>query len=97
LIAVNSKIFDEQGNSTMNVSADSLQQTTETWNHLKQAIANSSGFDSWQSARNSHQQGQQGQPEQPANHQANQASVTDTQLDEQVTDYLRETLETLAY
>lgn len=72
----------------MNVSADSLQQTAETWNHLKQAIANSSGFDSWQSARNTDQQ------KQSAN---NQASVTDTQLDEQVTDYLRETLETLAY
>lgn len=52
----------------------------EIWDHLKQAIASSSGFHRWQQERL------------PRN-----AELQDFDLDRQVSRYLRETLETLAY
>ena len=60
----------------------------KVWNHLKQAIATSSGFDKWQRSR----------------HSDIKAETKDTllvspenALDDLVRTYLRETLETLAY
>lgn len=50
------------------------------WHSLKQAIANSSGFQRWQAERS-----------------LNSAFVQETSLDQRVSRYLRETLETLAY
>lgn len=55
---------------------NSRKQDTEIWFSLRQAIAKSSGFQSWQQERN--------------------ISV-DTDLEQQVRRYLKETLETLAY
>jgi len=55
-----------------------LNAQADVWNHLKQAIAKSSGFKRWQL----------------------ECQDTDTDrasLDRQVSNYLRETLETLAY
>jgi hypothetical protein len=58
------------------------QQDTETWNNLKQVIASSTGFERWKRSRLVE----------------NIEQKTDQKLiDELVTSYLRETLETLAY
>lgn len=59
--------------------------TTEptTWENLKQVIASSSGFEKWKRSR--------------LVDNATNESNSDLKLDELVTNYLRETLETLAY
>lgn len=51
----------------------------EIWSHLRQAIASSSGFQSWRLERHMEKQ------------------YADSTLEQQVSYYLRETLETLAY
>ncbi len=56
----------------------------KVWNHLKQAIASSSGFDKWQRSRDISD---------TKDILVSQESV----LDDLVRSYLRETLETLAY
>jgi hypothetical protein len=61
----------------------SLSADSATWENLKQVIASSSGFDKWQRSR-----------ETPAE---TLERGSETYLDELVTSYLRETLETLAY
>jgi hypothetical protein len=58
------------------------QKDTETWNNLKQVIASSTGFERWKRSR--------------------LVEITEQKqdqklIDELVTSYLRETLETLAY
>ncbi|MGK7921984.1 MAG: hypothetical protein AB4080_18470 [Trichodesmium sp.] len=57
------------------------QTTPQIWDNLKQAIAVSSGFQRWQLERK-------------VNDERQQKNIT---LDRQVSLYLRETLETLAY
>lgn len=70
----------------MNISAGSTElvyRDTETWQHLKQVIASSSGFEKWQRSRDK---------------DGNKLELpNDYNLDQLVTSYLRETLETLAY
>lgn len=65
----------------------------KVWNHLKQAIATSSGFDKWQRSR--HGDIRQGDTKggDPRDVLVSQEGV----LDDLVRSYLRETLETLAY
>ncbi len=57
-------------------SQSGREQDQEIWLSLRQAIAKSSGFQSWQQERN---------------------ISSEVALEEQVRDYLKETLETLAY
>ena len=90
------------------ISTNEINQATETWDHLKQAIASSSGFDRWQRTRNvtknvvaneltgSKNESKTGS-DQPDSLLDQKSDRQDQQLDVQVTDYLRETLETLAY
>jgi hypothetical protein len=59
----------------------------KVWNHLKQAIATSSGFDKWQRSRHGDNKSD------PRDILMSQEGV----LDDLVRSYLRETLETLAY
>lgn len=56
------------------------------WQSLKQAIAESSGFQRWQQTQSN-----------PDDATATALEVSETDLDEQVRRYLRETLATLAY
>jgi tryptophan 2,3-dioxygenase len=57
-------------------SQSGREQDQEIWLSLRQAIAKSSGFQSWQQERN---------------------ISSEVALEEQVRNYLKETLETLAY
>jgi hypothetical protein len=57
------------------------QQDTETWDNLKQVITGSTGFERWKRSRL------------VENEQKHDQKL----IDELVTSYLRETLETLAY
>ncbi len=57
-------------------SQSGREQDQEIWLSLRQAIAKSSGFQSWQQERN---------------------ISSEVALEEQVRQYLKETLETLAY
>jgi hypothetical protein len=57
----------------------SHEQEPQMWEHLKQAIALSSGFQQWQEE------------------QSTPANSSPDELERQVCEYLRETLETLAY
>jgi hypothetical protein len=57
----------------------SHEQEPQMWEHLKQAIALSSGFQQWQEKQLTH------------------PNSDPDELEKQVCDYLRETLETLAY
>jgi hypothetical protein len=62
-----------------------MNQDTETWDNLKQVITDSTGFEKWKRSR-------------LVDIESKQESKQDTKLiDELVTLYLRETLETLAY
>ncbi len=59
----------------------------KVWNHLKQAIATSSGFDKWQRSRHA-----------DVKTETKDVLVSpENALDDLVRSYLRETLETLAY
>jgi hypothetical protein len=71
------------GGTAASLQAQGLSLDSATWENLKQVIASSSGFDKWQRSRET----------------ATQTSErsNETYLDELVTSYLRETLETLAY
>ncbi len=60
----------------------------ETWDNLKQVILGSSGFEKWKRSR---------LVEVPLNDQKPDQKPDQKQIDELVTNYLRETLETLAY
>jgi hypothetical protein len=60
------------------------QKDTETWNNLKQVITSSTGFERWKRSR---------LVETYNNEQKHDQKL----IDELVTSYLRETLETLAY
>jgi hypothetical protein len=60
-----------------------LSADSVTWENLKQVIASSSGFDKWQRSRETSAETLE--------------RGSETYLDELVTSYLRETLETLAY
>lgn len=73
-------------NSPLNPPLNPLQnsQNTETWENLKQAITGSTGFEKWKRSR---------LVETNNNDLKNDQRV----IDELVTSYLRETLETLAY
>jgi hypothetical protein len=76
--------------STVNDSALPLHEVAKdpkVWNHLKQAIATSSGFDKWQRSRNGD----------PKSDPKDILVVQESVLDDLVRSYLRETLETLAY
>ncbi len=70
----------------MNIPAGSTElvyRDTETWQNLKQVIASSSGFEKWQRSRDK---------------DSNKLDLpNDANLDQLITSYLRETLETLAY
>jgi len=86
------------------ISTNEINQATETWDHLKQAIASSSGFDRWQRTRNvtknvvaNELTGSKTGSDQSDSLLDQKSDRQDQQLDVQVTDYLRETLETLAY
>ncbi len=82
------------------ISTNEINQATETWEHLKQAIASSSGFDRWQRTRNVSKNvvvNELTESNQPDSLLDQKSEQQDRQLDVQVTDYLRETLETLAY
>ena len=59
----------------------------KVWNHLKQAIATSSGFDKWQRSRHGDSKSDN----------KDVSVLQDSVLDDLVRSYLRETLETLAY
>jgi hypothetical protein len=61
------------------------QKNTETWENLKQVITDSTGFEKWKRSR-------------LVETNTNDQKLLDPRLvDELVTSYLRETLETLAY
>jgi hypothetical protein len=59
------------------------QQDTETWENLKEVITGSTGFEKWKRSRLIEIQ--------------NNDQKSEQIVDELVTSYLRETLETLAY
>jgi hypothetical protein len=63
------------------------QQDTETWENLKQVITGSTGFEKWKRSRSIEIQSNDQKPDQKS----------EQIVDELVTSYLRETLETLAY
>lgn len=67
--------------ATIRASRHYHSQQPQTWDHLKVAIAATSGFRRWQLERSS----------------TNTQIEDRTSLDHQVKLYLRETLETLAY
>jgi len=62
------------------------QQDTETWENLKQVITGSTGFEKWQRSRAFE-----------TNNSDQKPGTSHQTIDELVTSYLRETLETLAY
>ncbi|ACK71558.1 conserved hypothetical protein [Gloeothece citriformis PCC 7424] len=66
-------------NSTLSFNGQT-QQDGEVWQHLKKAIASSSGFQRWQSEKI-----------------VKDKSLESTELETQVYNYLKETLNTLAY
>ena len=75
--------------STVNDLAMPLHEAAKdpkVWGNLKQAIATSSGFDKWQSSRHGDKAVDKVT-----------ASSQESNLDDLVRSYLRETLETLAY
>jgi hypothetical protein len=66
-----------------------MNQDTETWDNLKQVITGSTGFEKWKRSRLVDiELKQESQPD---------AKLDAKLIDELVTLYLRETLETLAY
>ncbi|AFY72209.1 hypothetical protein Syn7502_00034 [Synechococcus sp. PCC 7502] len=62
------------------------QPDTKNWESLKQVIAGSSGFEKWRRTRLAETYGKDQKQE-----------LNSDRIDELVTSYLRETLETLAY
>jgi hypothetical protein len=63
------------------------QQNSETWENLKQVITGSTGFEKWKRSRSIELHSSDQKPDQKS----------DRIVDELVSSYLRETLETLAY
>jgi len=59
------------------------EQDTKNWDNLKQVIAGSTGFEKWKRSR--------------LVETTNNDQKVEQKLDELVSNYLRETLETLAY
>jgi len=78
-----------------------IQKNTETWDNLKQAITGSTGFEKWKRSRlvetNNNEQKPNQKIEQKIEQKIDQRLLDQRLIDELVTSYLRETLETLAY